>query len=659
MHPWAWWCWAIGIGIAVSCTTNPLLLVLIATGMAAVVLLRRGNAPWAKSVKAYLMLSLFVIGMRVFFQVVIGSGAGETVLFSLPEVPLPDWAAGIRLGGAGDRGRAGPHPVRRPPAGRDAAVHRGGERPRQSAPGPALGAGGPVRGLGGRRRRAVGRAPADRERPAGPPGAPAAGRDRHRSRRAHHGGHAGARRRHRAVDLPGRRHGVAGLRPHPGVADPRCPAGDAGIGAGSPLRRLPAAVHVVVAAGLRHPRARPRRNRLGPPARRPRAPGHRPPSRSVGLAGDARGGGRRRCGRPRTRRSAGSIRPAARCDPRPTRWSGPNSPRRCWSSSAWCWHLFRSPGRVPREPSSRCATTPGSGRCGHRPSRSWSRGDHLRPGVRALPRGHPADAATRCASSCPRATCAWWSARPGAGKSTLLGAINGLVPHFTGGTLGGRVVVDGWDTALHRPRDLAEVVGYVGQDPQRGFVTDTVEDEIAYGMEQLGIDPAGHAQAGGGDPRPDGHRRPAPASAGRTLRRPAAAGGDRGGPRRAAPRPRARRTDLCARPDRCPGRAVGHLHPRARGGPHRRPGRAPPGTRDAGRGLHDLAPRRRHGRPRQPARRPRPPPASLPRWPPLPAQPAGPRYRSASARPAAASSPKACCPPRRCPRRPRSVAGAC
>jgi energy-coupling factor transport system ATP-binding protein len=77
----------------------------------------------------------------------------------------------------------------------------------------------------------------------------------------------------------------------------------------------------------------------------------------------------------------------------------------------------------------------------------------------------------------------------GCGKSTLLGAINGLVPHFTGGTLRGRVTVDGLDTSAHRPRDLADLVGYVGQDPLRGFVTDTVEDEIAYGMEQLGIDP--------------------------------------------------------------------------------------------------------------------------------------------------------------------------
>ncbi|PFG17530.1 energy-coupling factor transport system ATP-binding protein [Propionicimonas paludicola] len=77
----------------------------------------------------------------------------------------------------------------------------------------------------------------------------------------------------------------------------------------------------------------------------------------------------------------------------------------------------------------------------------------------------------------------------GSGKSTLLGAINGLVPHFTGGLLRGRVLVDGRDTAKYRPRDLADVVGYVGQDPLRGFVTDTVEDEVAYGMEQLGINP--------------------------------------------------------------------------------------------------------------------------------------------------------------------------
>jgi len=77
----------------------------------------------------------------------------------------------------------------------------------------------------------------------------------------------------------------------------------------------------------------------------------------------------------------------------------------------------------------------------------------------------------------------------GAGKTSLLGAVNGLVPHFTGGTLAGRVTVAGRNTADHRPRELAEYVGVVGQDPLAGFVTDTVEQELAYGMEQLAVPP--------------------------------------------------------------------------------------------------------------------------------------------------------------------------
>jgi energy-coupling factor transport system ATP-binding protein len=78
----------------------------------------------------------------------------------------------------------------------------------------------------------------------------------------------------------------------------------------------------------------------------------------------------------------------------------------------------------------------------------------------------------------------------GVGKSTLLNAVSGLVPHFTGGTLTGRVTVAGRDTRDHRPRELADVVGTVGQDPLAHFVTDTVEDELAYGMESLGLPPA-------------------------------------------------------------------------------------------------------------------------------------------------------------------------
>lgn len=77
----------------------------------------------------------------------------------------------------------------------------------------------------------------------------------------------------------------------------------------------------------------------------------------------------------------------------------------------------------------------------------------------------------------------------GTGKSTLLKSVNGLVPHFTGGTLQGRVIVGGRDTAHFPPRELADVVGYVAQDPQQGFVTDSVEDELAYTMESLAIAP--------------------------------------------------------------------------------------------------------------------------------------------------------------------------
>ncbi|MFF5443402.1 ABC transporter ATP-binding protein [Streptomyces sp. NPDC012888] len=78
----------------------------------------------------------------------------------------------------------------------------------------------------------------------------------------------------------------------------------------------------------------------------------------------------------------------------------------------------------------------------------------------------------------------------GVGKSTLLGAVSGLVPHFTGGTLRGRVTVAGRDTRTHPPRELADVVGTVGQNPLAHFVTDVVEDELAYGMESLGLPPA-------------------------------------------------------------------------------------------------------------------------------------------------------------------------
>ncbi len=78
----------------------------------------------------------------------------------------------------------------------------------------------------------------------------------------------------------------------------------------------------------------------------------------------------------------------------------------------------------------------------------------------------------------------------GVGKSTLLGVVTGLVPRFSGGRLQGDVLLDGHSIVRTPPRERAHVIGYVGQDPAAGFVTDTVEEELAYGMEQLGLAPA-------------------------------------------------------------------------------------------------------------------------------------------------------------------------
>ena len=67
--------------------------------------------------------------------------------------------------------------------------------------------------------------------------------------------------------------------------------------------------------------------------------------------------------------------------------------------------------------------------------------------------------------------------------------INGLVPHHTGGILAGDVSVDGISTRNVKPGGLAHLVGFVGQNPLNGFVTDIVEEELAFGMETLNLAP--------------------------------------------------------------------------------------------------------------------------------------------------------------------------
>ena len=78
----------------------------------------------------------------------------------------------------------------------------------------------------------------------------------------------------------------------------------------------------------------------------------------------------------------------------------------------------------------------------------------------------------------------------GTGKSTLLKALVGLAPHFTGGVASGAREVNGRDFSLAMPHETAEFIGYVNQQPEGSFVAETVEEELAFTMEQLGFPPA-------------------------------------------------------------------------------------------------------------------------------------------------------------------------
>lgn len=99
LHPAAWWVWALGLAVAASRTTNPWLLLTILAVACYVVIARRSDSPWAMAFRLYLYLGLTIIVLRVFFRFVFGGAEGSTIILSLPEIPLPEFAAGIRLFG--------------------------------------------------------------------------------------------------------------------------------------------------------------------------------------------------------------------------------------------------------------------------------------------------------------------------------------------------------------------------------------------------------------------------------------------------------------------------------------------------------------------------------------------------------------------------------
>lgn len=77
----------------------------------------------------------------------------------------------------------------------------------------------------------------------------------------------------------------------------------------------------------------------------------------------------------------------------------------------------------------------------------------------------------------------------GSGKSSLARVLAGLIPDFYGGRIGGRVFFKGKDIRTMDRRKLAMEVGMVFQDPEKQMVQSYVEAEIAFGLENLGLDP--------------------------------------------------------------------------------------------------------------------------------------------------------------------------
>lgn len=73
----------------------------------------------------------------------------------------------------------------------------------------------------------------------------------------------------------------------------------------------------------------------------------------------------------------------------------------------------------------------------------------------------------------------------GCGKSTLCLCLGGIIPHYLGGRLTGRVIINGKDTKDYKVAQMALEVGLVFQDPDTQLFSPTVEDEIAFAPENL------------------------------------------------------------------------------------------------------------------------------------------------------------------------------
>jgi energy-coupling factor transport system permease protein len=98
LHPGAWWAWSLALGAAATRTTNPIVLLLL-IAVAAFTVSARRSPHNSRSFGLFLRLGVVVLVARVVFDIVFGAQPIGDVLVRVPTVPLPDWAAGLHLGG--------------------------------------------------------------------------------------------------------------------------------------------------------------------------------------------------------------------------------------------------------------------------------------------------------------------------------------------------------------------------------------------------------------------------------------------------------------------------------------------------------------------------------------------------------------------------------
>ena len=99
LHPFAWWAWGLGIAVTASQTPGTLALILLCIGAAMVVYSKKSDHPWAKAFAIGVRLGLIAFLIRMIIGVSLSVPIPGNTLFTLPTIPLPDWMAGIRIGG--------------------------------------------------------------------------------------------------------------------------------------------------------------------------------------------------------------------------------------------------------------------------------------------------------------------------------------------------------------------------------------------------------------------------------------------------------------------------------------------------------------------------------------------------------------------------------